>query len=361
MVSGKCYIDTRSSLMYGSFYVYGLYQILGRSNVVFNNSKFANLCEPEGNLRFILDDGKYCRKYFIHTNDSYKLVDEAYQWCDVYGHVNANFKYTPQNEFPKIVSLVPSFAIDAFGTFGCWVVAFNTLFKSFFDIIDRKEWNPKLKIEEQNIVKNIRHQIGRCVKTHKLRLEYNKYSEFCARSKDDYVFFLSTLWYNDEYNNNDNGVNKRRADFIRAVKNNRSITFEGGLLSGSGNGISSDELFRDVVTCKRLSMKEWLYKTKKSEFVFNTPAFWNCHGWKLGEYLALGKCIISTKLFNDLPLPLVHGKNIHFVDDSYESICEAISYIHNNPDYRHKLENGALEYWEQFGTPIKQLNMLGIH
>ena len=42
-------------------------------------------------------------------------------------------------------------------------------------------------------------------------------------------------------------------------------------------------------------MNEWISKTKQSAIVFNTPAFWSCHGWKLGEYLAMGKCIISVR------------------------------------------------------------------
>ena len=55
--------------------------------------------------------------------------------------------------------------------------------------------------------------------------------------------------------------------------------------------------------------------------------------WDLGEYLALGKAIISTPLFNDLPAPLTHGINIHFVENDVDSIKEAVSYIIANPDY----------------------------
>jgi glycosyltransferase involved in cell wall biosynthesis len=94
--------------------------------------------------------------------------------------------------------------------------------------------------------------------------------------------------------------------------------------------------------------------------VFNTPSFWDYHGWKLGEYLALGKCIVSTKLSNDLPYPLEHGVNIYFVENSEESMREAVEYILTHPDYRHKLEKGAREYWETYGTPEASLKLLGI-
>ena len=109
-----------------------------------------------------------------------------------------------------------------------------------------------------------------------------------------------------------------------------------------------------------VKISEWLTKTKQSILVFNTPAFWNCHGWKLGEYLALGKCILSTPLSNDLPYPLEHGKNIHFVENSQEAIKESVEYIISHADYQHKLEQGAREYWAKYGAPEMSLKLLGI-
>ena len=93
--------------------------------------------------------------------------------------------------------------------------------------------------------------------------------------------------------------------------------------------------------------------------VFNTPAFWNCHGWKLAEYLALGKAIVSTDLSNDLPAPLVNGENIHITDNSQEAIGKSILFIMNNIEYRDKLGNNARRYWEKYGTPVKSLELLG--
>ena len=97
-----------------------------------------------------------------------------------------------------------------------------------------------------------------------------------------------------------------------------------------------------------------------SAFVFNTPAFWDCHGWKLGEYLALGKCIISTPLSNDLPAPLVHGVHIHYVQPNEESIREAVEYILSHKEYRKTLERNAKSYWDKYGTPEQSLHLLGL-
>ncbi len=107
-------------------------------------------------------------------------------------------------------------------------------------------------------------------------------------------------------------------------------------------------------------MNKWLENTRKSILVFNTPAFWDCHGWKLGEYLAMGKCIVSTALSNDLPAPLIHGKHIHLVDNTEGSMREAVAYIIKHPEYRKQLEQNVRAYWEQYGSPAASLRLLGI-
>ena len=174
-----------------------------------------------------------------------------------------------------------------------------------------------------------------------------------SQSYEKYVFFCSTLWYSDEWNKNDEGLNRRRALFIRTCKNIENLHFEGGLVSQPGR--SSDDLFADCLLKNPYSYNEWLDKTKRSSVVFNTPAFWDCHGWKLGEYLALGKAIISTPLSNDLPAPLIHGENIHFVDDNVESLRAAVEKIVNDKSYREKLERGARQWWDKYGTPEKSI------
>lgn len=193
-----------------------------------------------------------------------------------------------------------------------------------------------------------------------MRLPYHNYVEpKKVKTSKKYVFHLSTLWYNDEWNKNDEGVNKTRANFTRACKEIKDIDFEGGMVS-QGATRSSEKLFSDCIYPHTVSMEEWMDKTKKSSVVFNTPAFWNCHGWKLGEYLALGKAIISTPLYNDLPAPLIHRENIHIVEDNQQTMKETLILMVNDDKYREKLEENASEYWQQYGTPVKSLELLGI-
>lgn len=353
----KIIIDPRSNYSYCSFYIKGLMDVYGQNNISYSMSPFKGLGDLGNDIRFIIKNEEKETKIFCHLNDSYQISEQDYKWCDVYGCVNTNYKHYPKDEYPKLVSLAPSFGIQ------CDKRLINVisssiacLLKIFPYVWNRTKWNKYTHRPECNHVRNIKQFLSYRYKVWRDRLPLSAYSNDVI-SNDNYVFFLSTLWQSDEWNKNDEGVNLRRAHFIRACKSIQDCLFEGGLL---GDDTSSNEKFADVVTMRRVAFPDWIEKTKRSALVFNTPAFWDCHGWKLGEYLALGKCIISTKLSNDLPYPLEHGKNIHFVEDSEETMRKAIEYILAHPDYRHKLERGAKEYWDKYGTPEASLRLLGI-
>lgn len=353
----KVIIDPRSNYLYGSFYMYGIRLLAGKRNVSYCLSPFKELPDLGNDMRFIVCDKERQTKYYLHLNDSYRIMESDYKWSDVYGCVNANYSQYPRDKYLKLVSLVPSFGIRFEKSLLAVLINSLVLLSMILPcVLKRTEWNKYSQRLECNRIRNLRHYIGRRYRTWKNRMPLEKYVTKVP-SEDNYIFFLSTLWYNDVWNKNDEGVNLRRAHFIRACKSIENCQFEGGLL---GDASSSNEKFADVYTDQRVAFPVWIEKTKRSALVFNTPAFWDCHGWKLGEYLALGKCIVSTKLSNDLPYPLEHGKNIHFVEDTEESMREAIEYILDHPEYRHKLEQGAKAYWEKYGTPEASLKLLGI-
>lgn len=352
----KVILDIRCDFAYCSYYRYGLEQYFGNQRLHYSLAPFKELSEPGNNMRFIIEKDGVQAKYYLHLDDSYEISVPDYEWCDVYGCVNANYSHFPKTLYPKLVALAPSFAIrDTILTRRIvrTIINFVCIPKA---IVSRSEWNKYEQKEEVNSMKNLKHYFGRAYKSWKNRLPLSAYN-LAIPSEDDYIFFLSTLWHNDEWNRNDETVNLRRARFIRACKSFKNIHFEGGLLADES---SSKDKFTDVLATHKEPFEAWLEKTKRSTLVFNTPAFWNCHGWKLGEYLALGKCIVSTKLSNDLPYPLEHGVNIHFVEDREDAMHEAIEYIMLHPDYRHQLEQGARAYWEKYGSPEAGLKLLGI-
>ena len=338
----KATINPLNNIQYASFYIYALREVFGTKAVRFDSTPFKNLsleAQTSRGLLFTIKGSDLSEiKYYICGNDSYRIEEEIYEWCDVYASVNANHAKTPGRD--KLVSLAPSFAIRTGGTGSIILTALSNSF-------------PYLKASHG-------HKLKTFLGTYKRLLNRPYYTDMQPeKSRNDYVFFCSTLWYNDEWNRNDFTVNARRANFIRACKETDGLLFEGGFVAQEGR--SSTMLFSDCLSRTSYPYQTWLKKTKESALVFNTPAFWDCHGWKLGEYLALGKAIVSTPLSNDLPSHLTHGVNIHFVENSEESMKEAISYIISHPDYKEKLEKGAKDYWDTYGAPVKSLALLGTH
>lgn len=336
----KIFIDPLGDILYKSFYIYGLIQLFGNKPIHYSDAPFKDIpphIRAGKSMNFVVQNGISEKKYTIACDDSYKIIPELYAWCDVYGSVNANFSLIPSIFQDKLVSLCPSFAIQ-----------YANPARMILDCIQN---TPSLS----NITA-IKKHMGK----YKRLLQRHSYSDYTQlpNAQSRYLFHCSTLWYNDEWNRNDETVNLYRAHFIRACQNNSDIQFEGGLVS-QGVARSSEKKFEDCL-CRRYSMNEWLDKTRQSAFVFNTPAFWNCHGWKLGEYMAMGKSILSTPLSNDLPKPLVAGIHYHETDSSFESISESINFLISHPDYCEKLSLNIQQYWEQYGTPTKSLQLLGI-
>ncbi len=334
----KVYIDPLVNINYASFYIEGLIRKFGKENIHFRAEPFNNLNNTFINLNFVVvSDSKEIR-YTINLDDTCKINNELYEWSNKYGSVNTNFGLTPKCYHQKLVPLVPSFGIRVWNPF-------ETFFQAMKNLSAIEKTTHKRKY------------LGKYKQMITLRLPYRYYCK-SENTLSNYAFHLSTLWYNDKWNNNDDKVNQARADFIRACKLIELLRFEGGLVPQKGR--SSEEKFKDCLYDNQISMKKWLNKTKESSIVFNTPAFWDCHGWKLGEYLALGKAIISTPLKNDLPEPLIHGINIHYVDNNIDAIRESILFILKNDNYRTKLENGSSQYWQKLGTPERSLELLGI-
>ena len=151
------------------------------------------------------------------------------------------------------------------------------------------------------------------------------------------------------------GTNDFRANFILACKKLGSIAFEGGFAPRARNDIPG---FEQMTMEKRVGTMEYVQKSKKSFAVFNTPAVAQCHGWKLGEFLAMGKAIISTPLSRALPEPLVDGRHLMVTDGSQLEIGMALSRLHTDADVRQNLERAARDYYERLLAPDAVINSI---
>ena len=156
------------------------------------------------------------------------------------------------------------------------------------------------------------------------------------------MFHVSWTWKKHQE------VNEARARFVDACRSLDGLTFEGGLAPRRRHDVSG---FERVTARKRYRLREYLEKQGESLCAFNSPAVHDCLGWKLGEYLALGKAIVSLPLTRELPSPLEHGTHVHVVEDSCEAMAEAVERLRVDVAYRSELERNARSYWNRWLAP----------
>ncbi|RJR29043.1 MAG: hypothetical protein C4574_03940 [Candidatus Latescibacterota bacterium] len=312
---------------YCSFYISGIVETFGASSLRFGSRDFPGGRQPHSLAFRVLPDGP---RVFIDTQDSSALYEDALEWCDVYAKINVDEATLAGAGRRKVVSIGPSFAVRIWTLPAAAALAVMNCIGSPAVRRDRRVW---------------REHFANYWRQRRYRLPLSAYVPGEAAS--DYVFFLASLW-RPELGCAE--CNRYRANFIEACRGIEEIRFEGGFAPRPRGYAPGYDGF---MVERRYALSEYLARVKRSLAAFNTPAVYRCHGWKLAEYLALGKAIVSTPISRALPSPLVHGTHVHIVDGSVESIAEAVRLLAADDAYRRKLELNAREYFERYCSPAQ--------
>ena len=294
---------TLNALYYG-FYVEGLRRAFGRVGWM-----RPPMAEAKPGLAFVVGD----RRVYICAEDSPSIDPEALDWCDVYAKVNAR---TPLPA--KVLAIGPSFGVTAWNrprsvAAAMSSIAFRSQRRPLDNVADLRR-QVRYRLPERALVPGVTDP---------------------AR-----VFFAGTIWRREA------ATNQARAAFLRAVRARPELHLEGGFAPRSDD---LDHDFDDLIA-PRVDYPAYVEATRRSAFVFNTPAVLDCHGWKLGEFLALGKAIISTPLVNEMPAPFVAGTHFHPADPTPVALDAAIDDL-AEPAYRQHLERNARRYYDEYLTP----------
>lgn len=325
----KITIDPRNKMLFSSYYIEALQTLFGSSALRYSLAPFSELDRSadfsfDHYMCFVISGSGGVKRYVVDFHDSTAISVEAYRWCDVYAKINISFD-TKMEDWPKLVSIPPGFGIRQHGVVGTLAVGMKNLIRMRFRAIN-------------GLYCQLYDTYAQT-----LRRPLNMY-EKSIRPLDGYIFHASTLWPHD---NCMQLTNPYRATFIRTCQSLPGIQFEGGLVSTHGN-IPAE--YVDVTTDKRYTLDEYFNKTMHSMFVFNTPAVHQCHGWKLGEYFAMGKAIVSTPISNRLPFPFEDGKHL-LVVHSEEELVDAVNRLSEDKELRYKLEASSRNIYEQYSSP----------
>lgn len=303
--------------LYYSFYLEGLASL--GLNVRYGVDGFPDL----GHHGLALETaGKRPRRIFLSASDGPGLNAAALGWCDVYGKVNLDDRSPSSDDAPQLLAIGPSFPVRRWRAVAAMVRSCRTYGLS----------RPRIA--------RVREHFANYYRQYRYRRPLAEYRP--GASQPDYVFFAATLWKNELE------TNLHRGRFLEASRAIPGIDLEGGFVPRRGTPVPG---FEHLTTDRRYGAREYLAKTRRSAVVFNTPAVSGCHGWKLGEFLALGKAIVSTPLLRALPAPLESGEHLHLVEGTPESLRAAVELILGDEDYRRRLERNARDYYLQYLRP----------
>lgn len=335
MKSKQIIIDPTSRILYAAYYIKGLYEVFGKENVSFGKKPFKHLKRSEELysfehfFAFVFIEEMKETKFIIDFCDPPDISQNAYDWCDVYAKINFN-KNESNTDLSKLVVIPPSFGINIWNLQQTVYHCLNNFLKVPFSL-------------PTNLKKYLRDYYQQ-YKREPLESYVSPLTNSIKKEKS-YVFMIGTLWKETD---NATSTNEERKKFIETCKSIDSCQFEGGMYATKEH--SNYANFKDIIFSEPYSITEYIEKTKESDLVFNTPAVHNCHGWKLAEFLAMGKPIISTKLSNELPRNLVNGKDIHIIENTNE-LKSSIETILNTPQYKQLLSKNAREYFTELMTP----------
>lgn len=283
--------DGRCRLPYATYVLQGLLDLGHRV-------RFRRLDSPDGD-GLALQIGT--AKVWVDTNDMAEFDDAAYDWCDVFGKVNCTLEAAQTRS--KVCLLGPLFGVRL------WNLPAGYLRAPALIAAGRRPRSAIADLRFQGIT----------------RIPISRY--VAAASQPDYVFHGSRAW-----SGRHSATNAERMLFVDAVHE---------------LGVPAETWFSD----ERIPLADYLAKTGRSTVAFNSPAVHRCLGWKLGEYLALGKAIISTDLERALPAALEHGVHVHYTCTDRDDIATAIDVINRDHGYRAHLEHGARTWFEDNMAP----------
>ena len=319
--------DPACNILYSSFYVKGLFDVFGKNNCLWKSSLFEGLHYTKDThvFAFVYKSEKYVID-FADSNEIFYL--DFLEWADVYGKVNYKQECIPLGYKGKITPVGCNFAIN----YGRW----NKYNAALYALINYLKCYKRISF-------GFTTYLSRYIILSKRKCDSIALA-FSENGKLPYIFF-QTRWWSGQ-----SKVNNQRAMFIRVCKEldkKGIIVFEGGMVPDVGE---YDKEYEDIIV-QSMPYEEYVMKAEKSLLVFNAPAYFDCHGWKLPEYLSMGKIILSTPFVNSLPIEMKHERDIYYVNPSEKEMTNAILHIINNPDLQLHLKEGARSYWKRYACP----------
>lgn len=155
------------------------------------------------------------------------------------------------------------------------------------------------------------------------------------------ILFATRLWEDDP------GINSLRIDLLRALKEQYGSLFIGGLEDSA----LSREMAADLIIPPQMTNRATYLETmKRCDICIGSTGLHKSIGWKMGEYVAASRAIVTEKMFYEVPGDYTEG--VHYL--SFDTPDRCIAHVDNlveNPDLRYEMMAANHRYYNEYLRP----------
>ncbi|WP_297420725.1 hypothetical protein [Clostridium sp.] len=207
-----------------------------------------------------------------------------------------------------------------------------------------------LEIEE--VLKN---KFKKILKNYKYNFYTEDFESFSISEENPKICFLTRVWDTNSNEIEDEDVKREREEInnfriecIKSCKENFKENFIGGIEDSEfARKNFSEFIVENTGITKR---DKFLDAIKKTEICVATTGLHKSIGWKVGEYVAASRVIVSEPLFYELPGEFKNGQNYIEFRNANELI-EVIKNLISNKEKRQEIMKNNLYYYNNYVKP----------
>lgn len=268
------------------------------------------------------------KRVVIDFHDNYDFIaHDSLQKCDIYFKVN--YRPTFVETMPpvlgkKVRPFVPHFTVAGERD----ISIFARLIGSW---IERIHYHSLWKPGKLNM-RRLLYQAGPArLKRYRSFVKFSDYDEFQGiQPIQDRIFFIASLYPDGSGDKEE--VNMRRIDLVRKLRSAYGPHYYGGIVKSPFAQLRCP----DLIFKEYLPHRRYLQECKRSDICIYSNGPNHCVSWKLGEYIWLGKPIVSEKLW----VQFTPAFNVahHLVEsESLDEIVDNIETLRTDKDKKEAL------------------------
>ncbi len=145
----------------------------------------------------------------------------------------------------------------------------------------------------------------------------------------------------------DEGINFERIGLLRALRCEFGQRFVGGMVPTP----VAQKLCPELITALPCRQPQYIRWAKKPALAIYFRGLFDSIGFKMAEYLAASKCIVSEPITNLLPEPITHAKVYRSVEECLAT-CDALL---SSPKQIREMRLASWEYYRRNVQPLQHM------